>query len=292
VNPFRTAAPAATPAANDPLQGALALRAEGRLQEALNLLSPPSEFSADFYILRGDLQLELGLLEDAADSYATVTAEQPHDVFAQGKLGRCLHRLELWESAARAFEAVLQFDPHRDEVRLDLAGCLLRLRRFEAALECFDKCWSDGVRRRALFGKAAALQLLRRFDEAEEHYERLLAIDPGAEEALANLIAMSMEVFELARVQKYSQRLLEINSRSTVALKGLALAAIERRDYPAAARHFYQAAELDPAITRPPQDPSEAVEYRISRKVFESLEEARRKIKVRAAHSSSGAAPR
>ena len=290
MNPFRTAA-AATPAVNDPLQEALKLRAQGRSQEALNALSSPGEFTADFYILRGDLQLELGLLRNAAESYSTVTAEEPDHIYAQGQLGLCLHRLELWEGAAQAFEAVLQFDPHRDEVRLDLAACLLRLRRFEAALECFDKCWSEGARRRALFGKAAALQLLRRFDESEKHYERLLTIDPGAEEALANLIAMSMEVFELARVQRYSQRLLEINSRSTVALKGLALAAIERRDYPAAARYFYQAAELDPEITRP-QEPGEAVEYRISRKVFESLEEARRKLKVRAAHSSSGALPR
>ena len=149
-----------------------------------------------------------------------------------------------------------------------------------------------GARRRALFGKAVALQLLRRFDEAEKHYERLLAIDPDAEEALSNLIAMSMEVFELARVQKYSQRLLEINSRSTAALKGLALAAIERRDYPTAARYFYQIAELEPEITRRPKQQSDAVEYRISRKVFESLEETRRKQKFRAAHASSGPLPR
>jgi tetratricopeptide (TPR) repeat protein len=289
MNTFRTAA---IPAVNDPLQGALALRAQGRLQEALNVLSAPGEFFADYYILRGDLQLELGVLEDAAENYFTVTAEEPGHIYAQGRLGLCLQRLERWEGAAQAYEAVLQFDPHRDEVRLDLAGCLLSLKRFEAALECFDKCWSEGARRRALFGKAAALQLLRRFDEAEKHYERLLTIDPGAEEALANLIAISMEVFELARVQEYSQRLLEINSRSTVALKGLALAAIERRDYPAAARYFYRAAEVDPEITRPPREPSEAVEYRISRKVFESLEEARLKLKFRAAHSSSGSPPR
>jgi tetratricopeptide (TPR) repeat protein len=288
MNPFRTAATAATPAVNDPLQAALAMRAQGRLQEALDVLSAPGKSATDFYILRGDLHLELGQLAEAAESYSVVTAEDPDHTYAQGQLGRCLHRLEQWEGAARAFEVVLQFDPHRDEVRLDLAGCLLRLQRFGAALECFDNCWSDGARRRALFGKAVTLQLLRRFDEAEKHYERLLVIDPGAEEALANLTAMSMEVFELARVQKYSQRLLEINSRSTVALKGLALAAVERHDYPAAARYFYRAVELEPDIMRPSAQPSEAVEYRISRKVFESLEEARRKQKVRAARSSSG----
>jgi len=97
-----------------------------------------------------------------------------------------------------------------------------------------------------------------------------------------------MEVFELARVQKYSQRLLEINSRSTAALKGLALAAMERRDYPAAAQYFFQVAELEPAVMGPPPESGDAVEYRISRKVFDSLEETRRKQKSRAAGASTG----
>ena len=210
---------AVRPAMNDPLPAALVLRAQGRLQEALEALSIPSEFSPDFYILRGDLELELGRVQAAAESYSIVIAEEPDHIYAQGQLGLCQQRLQNWDAAARAFEAVLQFDPHRDEVRLQFAGCLLRLQRFGAALECFDKCWSEGSRRRALFGKAVALQLLRRLDEAENHYERLLTMDPTAEEALSNLIAMGMEVFELARVQKYSQRLLELNSRSAAAAR-------------------------------------------------------------------------
>ena len=288
MNQLRTAATVAQPAGHDLIQSALALRGQGRLQDALKVLCVPGEFSADFYILRGDLQLELGRIEEAAENYSTVTVAVPDHVYAQGQLGLCLRRLEQWEGAAHAFEAVLQFDPHRDEVRLDLAGCLMRLQRFGAALDCFDQCWSEGSRRRALFGKAVALQHLRSFDEAERHYERLLAIDPNAEEALANLIAMSMEVFELARVQKYSQRLLQINPRSTAALKGLALAAIERRDYPDAARYFYRLTELDPEIMRPPAGQSQANEYRVSRKIFESLEAAKREQKFQKAHASGG----
>jgi tetratricopeptide (TPR) repeat protein len=281
-----------TSAAPDPLQAALALRAQGRPQEALHALSIPEELSTDACILRGDLQFELGQIEQAAETYLAVTEEDPDHIYVQGQLGFCLHRLKLWEAAAQAFEVVLQFDPHRDEVRLQLADCFLRLKRFEAALKCFDECWSEGSRRRALFGKAVALQLLRRLDEAVKLYERLLTIDPAAEEALSNLIAMSMEVFELARVQTYSQRLLEINSHSTVALKGLALAAIERLDYTAAARYFHRALELDPEIMHRPAEPSDAVKYRISRKIFDSLEETRRKQKFKTARASTGAQPR
>lgn len=281
-----------TSAAPDRLQAALALRAQGRPHEALDLLSIPGEFSTDSYILRGDLQFELGQIEQAAKSYFMVTGEHPYHVDAQGQLGLCLYRLELWDAAAQAFEVVLKFDPHRDEVRLQLADCLLHLRRFEAALTYFDECWTEGARRRALFGKAVALQLLRRLNEAEKLYERLLAIDPAAEEALSNLIAMSMEVFELARVQEYSQRLLEINSGSTMALKGLALAAIERLDYAAAAHYFHRALELEPEIMHRPAESSEAVEYRISRKIFDNLEETRRKQKFKTARASNGAQPR
>jgi tetratricopeptide (TPR) repeat protein len=289
MNRFRSAATSIGP---DPLQAALAFRAQGRPQEALKALLVPGQFSTDVYILRGDLQFELGQIEQAAETYFAVTEADPDHVYAQGQLGLCLYRLKLWEPGAHAFEVVLQLDPHRDEVRLQLADCLLRLKRFEAALACFDECWSEGSRRRALFGKAVALQLLRRLDEAEKLYERLLAIDPAAEEALSNLIAMSMEVFELARVQTYSQRLLEINSHSTVALKGLALAAIERLDYAAAARYFHRALELDPEIMHRPTETTDAVEYRISRKIFDSLEETRRKQKFKTARASNGAQPR
>jgi tetratricopeptide (TPR) repeat protein len=278
--------------AYDPIQAAQSLRKQGRLREALEALSGEREFSADSYILRGDLQFELGQIEQAVETYLAVTDKDPNHVHAQGQLGLCFYRLKLWEAAALAFKVVLQFDPHRDEVRLQLADCLLRLKRFEVALTCFDDCWSEGSRRRALFGKAVALQFLRRLDEAEKLYERLLAIDPAAEEALSNLIAMSMELFELARVQEYSQRLLEINSGSTLALKGLALAAIERLDYAAAAHYFHRALELEPEIMHPPAEASDAVEYRISRKIFDRLEETRRKQKFKTARASNGAQPR
>ena len=276
----------------DPLQAALAWRAQGRIQEALNALSVRTEFSSDFYILRGDLELELGRIQEAATSYSTVIAEEPDHIYAQSQLGMCLQRLENWDAAAQAFEAVLQFDPHRDEVRLNLAECLLSLRRFAPALECFDQCWSEASQRRALFGKAVALQCLRRFDEAEKHYERLLTIDPYAEEALANMIAMAIEVFDLTRIQKHSQRLLEVNSRSVTACKGLALCAIERSDFTTAARYFKRVAELEPGVTIPPEQGSEGAEYRISREVLDSLDKTRRKVKSQAAGTVNGSGPR
>ena len=279
--PFSASSAAATaaataPAVNDPLKAALALRAQGRLQEALDILSSPGEFVPDFYTLRGDLQLELGQVKEAAGSYFTVTVSAPDNIYAQCNLGMCLRRLERWEQAAEAFQKVLEADAHRDQIRLELGDCLLHLNRLEDALTCFDQCWSDAARRPALFGKAVALQLLRRFDEAEASYERVLTLDSKAEEAYANLIAMSMEVFDLERVQRYSQRLLDLNPRALAGLQGGALVAIERGEVEVAARNFFKIVETDADSIRATGEESDgSIEYRVSRKVIERLQETR-----------------
>src|SRR5579871_6415837 len=96
---------------------ALALRTAGQLQEALNALTTPGDYMTDFYMLRGELQLELDRIEEAAGSYFTVTAAEPENGLAQFNLGTCLHRLEHWEAASQAFQKALDVDPHRDDAR-------------------------------------------------------------------------------------------------------------------------------------------------------------------------------
>jgi len=273
---FRTtgfgSAAAAAPAAGstDPLQAAIALRSQGRLQAALDVLSGPGDLPTDAYVLRGDLLVELGRLADAAGSYYTALVSAPGNLYARMHLGSCLRRVGRWAEAVDAFQAVLQADPHRDPIRLELGDCLLRLNRLEQALSCFDQCWSDAAQRQATFGKGVALQLLRRFDEAEIAYERALALDGKADEALANLIAMSLEVFDLGRVLRYSRRLVENNPRSVPGLQGLILVAVERGDMDTAARHFStlvdQGPETDPASSEGSED---IIEYRLSQKAID-----------------------
>jgi tetratricopeptide (TPR) repeat protein len=272
---------AAAAATNDPIQAALALRAQGRLREALNVLSLPGDFGADVYTLRGDLQAELGQIKEAAGSYFTALASEPGNIYARSHLGRCLYRLRRWDAACEAFEAVLKAEPHRDDIRVMLGDCLLRLGRHEDALLCFDQCWSDHSRRQALFGKAVALQLLRRFDEAEAHYERLLLLDPKAEEALSNMIAMCLEMFDLEKVSRYARHLFALNVRSAPALKGLAVVALERQEYERAARYILQlrdaeshTLERDAAAagsSRAPNEGAAQIEYRLSSELIDLL---------------------
>lgn len=132
--------------------------------------------------------------------------------------------------------------------------------KWEDALACFES--SGGPK--AIFGQAVALQLLGRFEDAANAYDRVLEMDPRHQEALANLVAMCVELFDLERVERYAARLLALDEDSAIALQGLIVVAVERRDYESAGLWF--------ARLRPCEDGrSDAVEYRLSRDVVERL---------------------
>ena len=267
---------AAAPAISDSIEAARALRNTGQIEEALRVLTGPIKLSAEFYILRGDLQLEMNMLEDAEESYAAAIVSEPDNLCGHYNLGVCLRRAKQWARAAECFEKVLDYDPHRDHVRVALGECLLNLANPAEALAQFDQCWSQPERLRVLFGKAAALQLLRRFDEAESLYKRVLELDPKAAEALSNLIAMSMEVFDLDRVQRYAQQLLQIEDNSAIALQALTVVALERRELPTASHHFNQLIGSGDTNRSPwHRAPSDAVEYRLGRGTIEALNKYR-----------------
>ncbi len=237
---------AARPALRTQVQAALALRAAGRLEEALDALSTPGEYSSDFYTIRGEIQVALGRFQEAAGSYFTVVASDPGNTFAQFNLAACLQQLNRWDEAAQAFEKVLQADPHRDDARVGLGACLLHLNRAEEALGNFDACWSDAARTRALFGKAVALQLLHHYDEAVAAYRRLLESDARSEEVLSNLLALSVETQDWDAVQHYATRLLEISPQCLQAQQGLAAVALERLEFEAAVQYCGRIVEHAP----------------------------------------------
>jgi tetratricopeptide (TPR) repeat protein len=261
----------------DPVEAARALHASGRTREALDLLSGPGDFSQDVYTLRGDLQLQLGQLHEALGSYSAVVACERHNTYALNRLAVCFCRLERWELALETFQKLLAHDSYSDQAHIGLGECLLHLKRPEEALSCFEACWSESARGAALFGKAVALQLLRRFDEAESLYATILELDPNSEEALGNLIAMSMEVFDLSRVHRYALRLAGLAPRSTVALQALTLVAFERRDYETAADHFADLMQSAPQESFSRGDDAEdEIIYRLNEKDVARLTKLRR----------------
>jgi tetratricopeptide (TPR) repeat protein len=233
------------PGVQQQIDAALALRSSGHFEEALRALANPSEYDAYLYTIRGELEYALARFQDAALSFFAVVGAEPGNADAHYNLALCLQCCDRWDASCQAFERALALDPHRDAARLGLGASLLYLNRIEEALDCFNQC-ASAASEPAVFGKAVALQLLHRFHEAEEVYEILLASDPNSEEALSNLIALSVETNHLEKVRAYSQRLLAICPQSPVALQGLATVALERQDNHAAARYCDRIVQLAP----------------------------------------------
>jgi tetratricopeptide (TPR) repeat protein len=259
--------------AENRVRTALRLRSEGRWEEALEVLSAPGAYAQDVYTLRGDLQRDLERLDEAAGSYSTVIALDPQNAYAQQQLAGCLRRLGRWNTAMEAFRKILAHDSYSDAARLGLGDCLLHENLAEDALACFEACWSEAALAPALFGKAAALQMLRRFEESEMLYLRFLEWNPLSEEALGNLIAFSMEIFDLARAERYANRLLDLNSRSVIALQALTVVAFERRAYESASEYYRRLLEVIPEeqLVRGESENDDVFEYRLSRKNRELL---------------------
>jgi tetratricopeptide (TPR) repeat protein len=228
------------------LEAAVELRSGGLLAEAVDMLTSPGEYNPYLCAMRAEIEFELGRFQDAALNYFSVTISDPDNSNAYYNLALCLERCGRWDVASEAFRRVLRLDAERADARLGLGACLLHLNRAEEALLNFNQCCLSLERGPALIGKAVALQLLHRFDEAGRTYEVLLASDPNSEESLSNLIAMSIETHDLERAWDHSMRLLKICPHSTVALQGLATVAFESWDHPAAASYCARILELAP----------------------------------------------
>ena len=257
-------AAATGPAIKDRVEAALALRNNGRFAEALDLLSMPGEYAQDVYTLRGDLQLELGRVHEALGSYSTVIVLDRRNIYAHQKLAVCFRQLERWEPAIETLRKILAQDSYSDSARIGLGDCLLHLNKPEEALACFEACWSENALQPCLFGKAVALQLLRRFEQSEATYLRFLELKPDSEEALCNLIAVSMEQFALARVQRYALQLIGQDPNSAIALQALVVTAFERREYESAAEYYNRLLDAAPLGTLSHGEDGTAVQYRLS----------------------------
>ena len=282
--PFQASAAARAPidpaagAADHPegrTKAALRLRAENRLAEALELLSAPGDYAQDVYTLRGDLQRELYQFHEALGSYSTVIALDPENMYARQNLADCFRKLGRWGAAADAFRKILERDSYSDAARIGLGECHLQNNKPEEALACFEACWSEAALLPALFGKAVALQILRRFDESETMYLRLLDAQPDSQEALSNLIAISMEVFDLARVERYADQLVKYHPASVVALQALTIVAFERRSYATAAESYRRLVAAIPEEKLFSGGSNDIFEYRLSRRNVDLLHQAR-----------------
>jgi tetratricopeptide (TPR) repeat protein len=156
-------------------------------------------------------------------------------------------KVQQWKSAANSFRRDLELEPGCADSLIGLGACLLHLDATEEALNCFEQCGFSGAeRKRALLGKAVALQKLNRYEAANQAYRELLQMIPDSPELLANVIALSVARRDTAAVAEYSNRLLRVDPLNKAALQGLATLAIWNGDQMAAIDYCTRLVKVDP----------------------------------------------
>ncbi|MCA8943022.1 MAG: tetratricopeptide repeat protein [Planctomycetes bacterium] len=131
----------------------------------------------------------IGRTSEALDMLQHAVAAQPTCAAANKELAEVLAGLGRAEEAASRYAAYLALEPNdlpakRAYVRL-LVYSLGRLDQAEPWLA--DMLANDPNDVEALMDRAAIAWQRRRFDEASDHYHRVLAIDPGNSRAVLNL---------------------------------------------------------------------------------------------------------
>ncbi len=173
----RTTSPDIAKAAS--LAKAVSLHMEGKLDEALaeiNRVLETSEGTLEVFSAKAQIQFELEMYEEAAQSYAKLLSMHPKHANANLNLAVCLERLGRWQEAADFFEKAAEAQPDRVDARLGLGIALLHLEKSDAAAENFEKVLEQQPdNATAQFGKAVTLQLQWNFDEAARIYQTILA---------------------------------------------------------------------------------------------------------------------
>lgn len=207
------------------LQQGQASAAAERLREALALHRPEDGLAQDAHFLLGQAQRRLGRPEDALASFAAAVRAQPG--FAEpmadalqvcretGRRDEALgwatqlvqarpttenrqwHALQLADcgrhaEAADVLAEALAQDAGATQARMQRFGVLFGLRRFEEArAEARAVVDAQGGRDpAALVNLSAALEKLDRLEEALDHVDRALALDPGRRDGMFNRVAI------------------------------------------------------------------------------------------------------
>lgn len=134
------------PAKTPSLARAVSLHMEGKLVEALdevNRALESGEGALETFSAKAQIQFELEMYEDAAQSYAKLLSMQPKHATANLNLAVCLERLGRWQEAADFFERAAEAQPDRLDARLGLGIAQLHLEKSDAAADSFERVSSS-----------------------------------------------------------------------------------------------------------------------------------------------------
>src|SRR5581483_6777007 len=124
----------------------VSLHLEGNLPEALsevNGVIAAGDERLEVFSAKAQLQFELEMFEDAAQTYYKLLTLNPQHTSANFNLAICLEHLSRWQDAADLFQKVADTDPSKWEARLGLAIALLHLDKPDQAAPHFDQVLAE-----------------------------------------------------------------------------------------------------------------------------------------------------
>lgn len=223
----------------------------GRAEEALATLAGTDAVDPEVYSLRGEIEFAMCRFQEAALSFTALVTAVPDCGDGHYNLALALMRTAKWEGAAGALQRALRLDRHRPDAWAALGVCLLESQMPAEALAAFERSRTHGIAgeaqwAQASLGRATALHLLSRLEEARSAYENFLESDPANPDVIQNLIALAAAAGDVPALTHYSQRLLALNPLSIAGLQGLASVALYQGDFQSLARYSDQIMVLSP----------------------------------------------
>ena len=178
--------PPEPPVPHPELDWAMALRAEGRVADAVALLEELVAAEPGTLLARVELaraQAADHQLDAARASWETVLAADPSHVEAAAEVGHCRRRSRRYVQALGAYDAALKLDPRRTDALYGRAETLRLLGRWVDAVGWFRRT-IDGAPAHveAIVGLAQTLSALDKHHEAEPLLRRALALQPDRED--------------------------------------------------------------------------------------------------------------
>ncbi len=209
------------------IQGGNQLRAKGQYSEAIAFYQEALNFNPDAveaYGHLGDLYWRQGDLTQAIAYCQRALKLEPQSGEVYKTLGNIFQSQEKWAAAERAYQQAVQIIPEFAAAYANLGSLYYRRGESQRAIACYEKAltlepaqgalywnlgtlyhdlerlgealesWQDALRREPTLGTAQryltignALLTLARVEEAIDHYEQAIALQPNFSQAYSNL---------------------------------------------------------------------------------------------------------
>jgi len=204
----------------------------------------PNEFAPRFYL--GEAQLQSGLADQAAENYKLAAGLDPKSATAELGWGRALALGGKLDAAAPHFHAAVALDPRYHDALLSLAELFEEHKQIAEALAIYK----DFPGNTAVQEHAGHLLLeSQKYDDAVKQFEQAYqkAPTPANRKSLA---AAYLQVQQIDKAMPLLEKAVADEPANYDLRLGYAHALRDRKQYPAAAAQFNEAAKLKPSETK------------------------------------------